>query len=155
DPRVSRLTLLAEVIRREGHFLARRPSSLFQCVWNLGWWYDAPNCEKHYESCAPPPIQSNAHLADLLVHWRREKEFETPEFYWLRALRPPAVALGQGQVAAFEGHDSCVNQILFVPRREQLLSVSGDDFDLSDCSARMWDLSTGAQAAESISHPDA
>jgi len=42
------LKLLEEAIRRDMHFIARHPTTLFQCLWNSCWWYDcvegARNC---------------------------------------------------------------------------------------------------------------
>jgi hypothetical protein len=51
------LRLIEEALRTDLHFLARRPSALFQCLWNRGWWYDCPEAERHYlppETGVPP-----------------------------------------------------------------------------------------------------
>jgi hypothetical protein len=48
-PRRHILTLLEEAIRRDIHFLARHPTTLFQCLWNSCWWYDCPEAAAHYE----------------------------------------------------------------------------------------------------------
>jgi hypothetical protein len=32
--------LLEEAIRHDIHFIARHPTTLFQCLWNTWWWYD-------------------------------------------------------------------------------------------------------------------
>ena len=39
--------LLEEAIRRDIDFIARHPTTLFQCLWNSCWWYDCPDAEKH------------------------------------------------------------------------------------------------------------
>ena len=46
------LRLLEEAIRRDIHFVARHPTTLFQCMWNTCWWYDCPEAAKHYVPCA-------------------------------------------------------------------------------------------------------
>lgn len=47
-PRQRILTLLDEAIRRDIHFIARHPTTLFQCLWNSCWWYDCPQAAAHY-----------------------------------------------------------------------------------------------------------
>ena len=42
------LRLLEEAIRRDVHFIARHPTTLFQCLWNTCWWYDCPEAADHY-----------------------------------------------------------------------------------------------------------
>ena len=34
------LRLLEEALRCDVHFIARHATTLFQCIWNNGWWYD-------------------------------------------------------------------------------------------------------------------
>src|SRR5262249_10246073 len=41
------LALLEEALRRDLHFVARRPSTLFQCLWNSCWWHDADEAAAH------------------------------------------------------------------------------------------------------------
>ena len=47
------LRLLEQALRADLHFLARHPTTLFQCLWNRCWWYDCPEAAAHYD---PPPI---------------------------------------------------------------------------------------------------
>ena len=47
-PRHRMLELLGEAIRRDVHFIARHPTTLFQCMWNTCWWYDCDEAVKHY-----------------------------------------------------------------------------------------------------------
>ncbi len=35
------LELFGEAIRRDIHFIDRHRTTLFQCMWNLCWWYDS------------------------------------------------------------------------------------------------------------------
>src|SRR5205823_3877569 len=42
------LRLLEEALRRDIHFVARYPTTFFQCLWNSCWWYDCPEAAAHY-----------------------------------------------------------------------------------------------------------
>ena len=44
------LRLLEEAIRRDIHFIDRHPTTLFQCMWNMCWWYDCREEAGHYMS---------------------------------------------------------------------------------------------------------
>src|SRR5262249_23732737 len=74
-PRRRLLTLLDEAVRRDVHFIARRPTALFQCLWNSCWWYDCPEAAGRRETPGesavaegPPPWETPA-LAPLLEAW--------------------------------------------------------------------------------------
>src|SRR5262249_22491823 len=41
-PRRPVLRLLEEAMLTDVYFLARHPTTLFQCLWNRGWWYGCP-----------------------------------------------------------------------------------------------------------------
>ena len=43
------LRLLEQALRFDLHFLARHPTTLFQCLWNRCWWYDCPDAAAHYD----------------------------------------------------------------------------------------------------------
>jgi WD40 repeat protein len=93
------LVLLEEALRRSVHFIAGHPETLFQCLWNLAWWYDCDEAAAHYEpaSSGTPPWQEPLRLSALLRHWRREKEQRSPGFFWVRSLFPPTGPLGSAQ----------------------------------------------------------
>lgn len=48
-PKRRMLGLLREAVRRDIHFVARHPATIFQCMWNTCWWYDCPGAVKHDE----------------------------------------------------------------------------------------------------------
>ena len=97
------IRLLEEALRRDIHFIARHredyPQALFQCLWNSGWWYDCPQAANHYEEKDGPWSRDGEKLYQLLEKWRKQKETETPEFRWIRSLRPPQQHLGTAQIA--------------------------------------------------------
>lgn len=109
-PMRSVLRLLDESIQRDIHFIARHvedyPQALFQCVWNLAWWYNNPEVAPYYwhEAYAdraavlkpPKRPEAGAVLSQLLKHWHHEKKASKPGFHWLRSVRPPPVPLDTG-----------------------------------------------------------
>ncbi len=113
------LKLLAEAIRREIYFIDEHavdyPQGLFQCVWNLAWWYGNPEAAPYYQHDAQNNSQNGkvaevddselkaqrevgTALVQLLERWRREKETVSPGFHWLRSRRPPDATLGGAQL---------------------------------------------------------
>ncbi len=144
-----RLRLLEEALRRDIYFIARHakdfPQGLFQCLWNSGWWYDCAEANCHFEDpkngWKSPPSWKNDNpansLSALLEKWRSERESAHPGFLWLRALRPPSVSLGSGQLAVLQGHDGYVTSVAFSPNNLFLLSGSYDK------SLRLWDANSG------------
>jgi len=92
------LALLKEAIRRDIHFIARHPTTLFQCMWNTCWWHDCPDAAAHYEEPdggwpatgphAPPWNRPGARLHTLLEHWRQRRG-RTPWFRYHRPVDPP------------------------------------------------------------------
>jgi WD40 repeat protein len=104
DHRRRFLELIEEAIRKDIHFIARHPTTLFECLWNSCWWYDCPEVAEHYDPPAlgwppggPPWARSEPKLADLMESWRQGKEANTPGFSWIRSLRPPTFPLGGPQ----------------------------------------------------------
>jgi WD40 repeat protein len=99
------LALLDEALRRDLHFIVRYPATLFQCLWNSGWWYDSPQAEAYYDPpeggwpAEGPPWERRPRLAPLLESWRRAREERTPGPPWLCSLRPPNLLLGSAQLA--------------------------------------------------------
>src|SRR5262245_26700820 len=77
-PRRRTLRLLDEAVRRDGTFLDRHPTALFQCLWNSAWWFDCPQAEEHYYAPrggwgadGPPWEGSGWKLHEWLQAWRQ------------------------------------------------------------------------------------
>lgn len=118
-PRRSLVELIDEAVRRDVHFIDRRPTTLFQCVWNTGRWADdgaAP--ESPAESAgwwakvkmalgmsARPARPRRETPADMLERWRAAKDAATPGFLWARALGPPPTPPGGPLVAQYRVHE--------------------------------------------------
>ncbi len=71
------MRLLDQTLRSDLHFIARHPTTLFQCLWNLCWWYDSPQAANHYDppegGWGPqgrPWERPEPRLCTLLERWR-------------------------------------------------------------------------------------
>ncbi len=112
-PKHRTLELFEEAIRRDIHFIVRHPTTLFQCMWNLCWWYDCRIAEKHYpqpdggwqESELPLPWDvSGPKMSDWMTSWRssRCRSGGRVPTSWVCSLYPPVTHLGLGLRASIE-----------------------------------------------------
>jgi WD40 repeat protein len=146
-PRHWILELLEEAIHGDIHFIARHPTTLFQCMWNTCWWYDCPEAAKHYKEpeggwsigeSAQPWVKPGPRLHKLIEAWHAAREKTAPGFFWLRSHRPPAVRLGTGQLAVF-GPVMIAETVAFSPDGCRLACTS------MDSTLRVWDTRTGTE----------
>jgi hypothetical protein len=85
------LEKLHKAILLNFEFLERHPDALFQCLWNHCWWYDCPQASTFYRSNSSQKYAID--LYALLEHWRQLKYQRSPNFVWVRSLRPPRINL--------------------------------------------------------------
>lgn len=143
------LRLIEQALRGDLHFIARHPTTLFQCLWNRCWWYDCPQAEAHYEPpengwpAEGPPWSRPAEerLSGLIEAWLEAKERRTPGFVWVRSLRPPPFPLGGAEVACFRNHKSKITCTTFSPDGRQIAVGCNDGL------ARIYDFDTGVELA--------
>lgn len=139
-PRRRILALLAEAIRRNGHFVDRHPTTVFQCLWNSCWWHEAPDeldgNPARDPQVAPKPQDGHlaSHLRELVRLWRSERERALPGFPWIESLRPLPGSLGSRHSLRVPAHSGPVSSIQRGPVADQVLSLGKDEvIRLSDC----------------------
>ena len=151
------LALLQEAIRRDLHFISRHPTTLFQCLWNAGWWYDCPEAAMHYRQPeagwqTPPPWQGEDRpLSALLESWNAQRCNDLTAPPWFRMLRPPAMHLGSPLEAVVRGHGDNDEETASHFRRTHgdvewvaFCGASGQFVSASlDGSLRVWDAQGG------------
>lgn len=161
-PRYHLLKLFEEAICRDTHFIARHPTTLFQCMWNTCWWYDCPEAAQHYEEPQEgwgnmPWNGSRPRLHEILTAWRTEKERLTAGFLWIRSMQPPRNPLGTKQHAVLCGHEGMVSCVAFSRDGSQIASTSYDQRQvprhMRDHSVRVWDFQSGKQIQCLSGHP--
>jgi hypothetical protein len=148
------LRLISQALGADIQFIARHPTTLFQCLWNRCWWYDCPESAARYQ---PPPggwsdvgppwcLPEPARLSTLLQAWREAKEARSPRFPWLQSLRPPPFPLGGAELARLVGHERVVFHAAFDRDGRRIVTASYDN------TARVWDAQTGAALARLVGH---
>ncbi|GMW02374.1 MAG: hypothetical protein AMXMBFR84_35100 [Candidatus Hydrogenedentota bacterium] len=147
-PKRRTLELFEEAIRRDIRFIDCHPTTLFQCMWNLCWWYDCPEAENHYNVPEKNPDTEQRHwnhsgqkLHALMELWHRRKEDLTPKFYWLRTLRPQKLHLGSSLRGILCGHESLSRVLSVAYSADGRLLASGS----TDMTIRIWDAVTCAE----------
>ncbi len=164
-PKRRMLELLEEAIRRDIHFIASHPTTLFQCMWNTCWWYDCPETAKHYELPEDGwstkellPWQSHGpKLSKLLETWRAAKVKAIPGFLWIRSLRPPPIHLGTSRVIILRGHREEISAVACLPHC-RILSCGGQscgEISSRDNSLRIWNAASGQEISCIQGHNDA
>jgi WD40 repeat protein len=143
------LRLLQAAIRLDLHFIARHPTTLFQCMWNSCWWYDCPAPALHVGGRVMPSTSAPAGgLCALLENWRSLREQIAGASTWICSLRPPYVQLGTSRRAVIRGHLREVADVAFSPDGQRIASASSDE------TVRIWDAVNGAELAVLVGHDE-
>jgi WD40 repeat protein len=142
------LQLIERALRRNIHFIASHPSTLFQCLWNQGWWYDCPGVEEHYEILPNQrgrlAVPRSRRLSTLLESWRdaRRTHGDGP---LLLSLRPPSVPLGTAEPVVLRGTAGAVLDLDYSPDGKQIASVGG---------GHIWLWDTATYQTQAVLEPD-
>ena len=116
--------------------------ALFQCLWNSCWWSDSPESWLHYYSLISkddpvPEKTSIPALHAVMEKWRGEKQKKSPQFPWLRLVRPSQATRGEKRSLQLYGHTDSIKCLAI--SNDGAFLASGSD----DGTARVWTLSTG------------
>ena len=85
--------LLDRAISLNQKFLIKHPQLLFQCLWNLCWWYDSPKAKEYYnQKNTKKEMRQNVNLHKFMEKWRKLKEKDSGSV-WLESLLPPEISL--------------------------------------------------------------
>jgi WD40 repeat protein len=145
------LCLLVEAIRRDIHFIDRHPTTLLQCLYNLGIWYASKEKTKSNQIVNSDLIANSQPLRDLsilLKKWLKIKKETILDFVWVRSLHPPPLMLESPQEAVFRGHTKTITDVKFSPDGTKLVSCS------EDCTIKIWNVKTGIMIGSFNTYPN-
>lgn len=96
------LLLVNEACSRDGSFLERRPTTLFQTLWNTCFWSAADDEQSNQTT---DDTDTTFPLRKLVERWRNEKTVSSHGHVWLQSLAPFGPSLGQqhGMILASGG----------------------------------------------------
>ncbi|BBM86375.1 WD40 repeat domain-containing protein [Candidatus Uabimicrobium amorphum] len=83
------LKMLVRAFEVQATLLCDHPQSVFQTVWNYGYWYDSPEASVHCPARRVPDSENK--LCHVVEYWREQKEIESHK--WLKSLRPLPIFL--------------------------------------------------------------
>ena len=113
-PKNRNLSLLYEALRRDIHFISDHPTTFFQCMWNLCWWYDCNEIASHYKNPEDPEIEisnpihpKGSRLCELLEKWRFSKKELSLNPLWVRSCLPPPLPLGGPLIGQIRSDSIC------------------------------------------------
>lgn len=161
-PRHRTLELLEEAIHRDIHFIARHPTTLFQCMWNMCWWYDCPEigAEITVETQSTASIAkqkySDPQMYEFLESYRIAKKKWMPHMSWVRAIDAPHIPLGT-RLVTLDGHWG--NDYSFDFSRDNRLLITGCiDYTVASCTglrdttSHVWEIESGHEIARYTGH---
>jgi hypothetical protein len=87
----SMLDILDRALRQNGGFIARHPTTLFQCLWNNCCWKDTATLQDFLVGTKGRAAFDDPHpsaIISLLSRWRARRAARLPAVQWVRSLRP-------------------------------------------------------------------
>ena len=153
-PKRRTLELFEEAIRRDIHFIDRHPTTLFQCMWNLCWWYDCPEAAEHYpepeggwpDRSLPLPWESEeCKLSKVLEVWRgfRGANSDLYPRCWIRSFYPPILHLGTGLKTRLDAREP----FTAISPDNRIVILAGKGESTNGGHVRILDIATGVSIA--------
>ena len=137
--------LITEILRLDAVFLASFPDSLFQCLWNRGYWHDCANAKAFFSSSdasRAPWEGGEPRLSALVEQWRIDKQTSSPGHTWLRALRPMTEVLGGALRSIIRADSDSFDGVTVSPDGSRILATMSGNGLLG-----VWDARSSAQLA--------
>lgn len=144
DPRHRLLMLLEKSIRLDIEFVAKHPTTLFQCLWNRCCWHDMADNEGRFElrnQLKSFGTGDARGMSEFLRQWRSSKE-SNAGFCWVRSLRPPLDSMSHAQRNILRGHKGWVKSVAFSPDSKWIAAGGDDD------NVLIWDAQTGREQSQ-------
>jgi WD40 repeat protein len=142
------LPVIAASLCRNGTFISKHPSAVFQCLWNTCWWHDCADLRDFsgaFQRSPPQHVESSAQggpVSRLLESWRAENKSA-----WLRSLLPPATSIeGNLRLEIPLDSDSGLPSALRLSG-DQLVAWFRDKSDGKRAEPRVWNSLTGQPVA--------
>ncbi|TBA29340.1 WD40 repeat domain-containing protein [Rhizobium ruizarguesonis] len=82
------LEAISLALQRNGGYIVRRPTTLFQCVWNTCCWKDPGLLSPFLVNFATDASAKSSSVIALLTRWRLRRAERSPGSVWVRSLRP-------------------------------------------------------------------
>jgi WD40 repeat protein len=110
-----RLDAISGALQRNGGYIARRPTTLFQCVWNTCCWENPDLLGAFFLDVAGArsAYAQPSSITTLLNRWRMRRAERSPGLIWVRSLRPTWTDLNHNvqivlTLARYEGQPAIV-----------------------------------------------
>lgn len=135
--------LVSESLRLDATFLAQFPESLFQSLWNRGFWHDGPAARSFFAAPpghTPPWDRPGPKLSELVEQWRARRNEGQPGLPWLRCLRPLPEQLGSAQRGVVRAGEDGFSTVTVSPDGSRILASAPEAGPIG-----IWDARTFSQ----------
>ncbi len=118
------LQILYQALMQNFSFLYEHPQSIFQCLWNSCYWYDAPESASYYrDSSNVSKAENKIYL--LMEQWRSIKENSEQKLPWFKSLRPLEYHVNI-PIVSWQDHEKSITSVAVKPDGTIAASASQD-----------------------------
>ncbi len=130
------IQILAKILQLDLNFVRNHPKHIFQCLFNRGYWYDAPEASSYYDTKTQGDKDPRNSFTRLLEYWQRSKQNDLSKT-WAKSQRPLAPHLDSPVLKILTGHTQPINHLSWDAEGKRIISASNDG------TVRVWDAETG------------